>query len=198
MESDVRKAGRPRSFDPDEALERALMVFWQHGYDGASIAQLQEATSLSAPSLYRAFDSKERLFERAVQRYQEQYGFGIRSDLPLPDAVTEYLERAAREFTTEPGRGCLVSTGLLATSPDSKVAAAVVEAERDRALSSLRDRLHTAVVDGELDPAADVDGLARTLAALIQGMSVQARDGASSSQLLKIARAGVALVRANM
>ena len=189
MKSGVRKVGRPRSFDPDEALGRALLVFWEHGYDGASMATLQEATGLTAPALYRAFESKEHLFKLAVRRYQEQYGFAIRSDLPIAAAVSEYLHRAAREFTTDPGRGCLVSTGLLATSPDSTVAAAAVRAERDHALAMLRDRFTRAIDHSELPEETDAEGLARTVAALIQGMSVQARDGAGYAQLTKIARA---------
>ena len=81
----MRKAGRPRTFDPEQALHRALMVFWERGYEGASMTALQEATGLTAPQLYRAFDSKERLFKRAVRLYQEEYGFGIRPGIPLAD-----------------------------------------------------------------------------------------------------------------
>ncbi len=192
----TRKPGRPRSFDPGEALHRALLVFWEHGYEGASMTLLQEATGLTAPQLYRAFDSKEHLFERAVHRYQEQYGFALDSDLPLTAAVGEYLDRAAREFTTDPGRGCLVSTGLLATGRDAEVAAAVVRAERDHALDSLRERVANAVERGELPDGADVTGIARTIGALIQGMSVQARDGADYEELARIATAARTLLSA--
>ncbi|MCG7254925.1 TetR/AcrR family transcriptional regulator [Corynebacterium sp. CCUG 71335] len=179
----MRKAGRPRTFDPEQALHRALMVFWERGYEGASMTALQEATGLTAPQLYRAFDSKERLFKRAVRLYQEEYGFGIRPDIPLADAVIEYLDRAAREFTTEPGLGCLVSTGLLATGQDAEAAAAICRAERDQALTGLRQRMTDAIADGELPETTDVTGLARTIGALIQGMSVQARDGAAYEDL---------------
>ena len=159
------------------------MVFWERGYEGASMTALQEATGLTAPQLYRAFDSKERLFKRAVRLYQEEYGFGIRPDIPLADAVIEYLDRAAREFTTEPGLGCLVSTGLLATGQDAEAAAAICRAERDQALTGLRQRMTDAIADGELPETTDVTGLARTIGALIQGMSVQARDGAAYEDL---------------
>ncbi|QEH92115.1 TetR/AcrR family transcriptional regulator [Dermacoccus abyssi] len=176
-------SGRPRSFDPDEALQRALMTFWAHGYEGASMKLLQEATGLSAPQLYRAFESKERLFESAVALYQEEYGFGVADSLPVIDALTDYLDRAAREFTSEPGLGCLVSTGLLTTGRDAEAAAAVVRAERDQALTALSTRLAKAVADGELSESVDVRGLTRTIGALIQGMSVQARDGATREDL---------------
>lgn len=185
----MRKAGRPRTFDPDEALHRALMVFWERGYEGASMTALQEATGLTAPQLYRAFESKERLFERAVRLYQDEYGFGLRPDLPLTEAVIEYLDRAAREYTTEPGLGCLVSTGLLATGQDAEAAAATCRAERDQALTGLRQRMTEAITKGELPETADVAGLSRTVGALIQGMSVQARDGAGYEDLAHIVTA---------
>lgn len=183
MEKVRKQVGRPRSFNPDEALHRALMTFWAHGYEGASMTLLQEATGLSAPQLYRAFESKERLFEKAVELYQQEYGFGVSDNLPVIDALTDYLDRAAREFTTEPGLGCLVSTGLLTTGRDADAAAAVVRAERDQALEALSARLAKAVADGELREGVDVHGLTRTIGALIQGMSVQARDGATREDL---------------
>lgn len=190
----TRKTGRPRTFDPDQALHRALMVFWERGYEGASMAALQEATGLTAPQLYRAFESKERLFEQAVRLYQDEYGFGIRADAPLAEAVVEYLDRAAREFTTEPGLGCLVSTGLLATGHDAQAAAAICRAERDHALTDLRQRIIDAVVQGELPETTDVEGLSRTIGALIQGMSVQARDGAEREELAHIVTAAQTLL----
>ena len=190
----MRKAGRPRTFDPEQALHRALMVFWERGYEGASMTALQEATGLTAPQLYRAFDSKERLFERAVRLYQEEYGFGIRPGIPLADAVIEYLDRAAREFTTEPGLGCLVSTGLLATGQDAEAAAAICRAERDQALTGLRERITDAIARGELSETVDAAGLSRAIGAMIQGMSVQARDGAGYAELSPIVNAARAML----
>jgi AcrR family transcriptional regulator len=193
----MRKAGRPRTFDPDEVLHRALMVFWERGYEGASMTALQEATGLTAPQLYRAFESKERLFERAVRLYQDEYGFRIRPDIPLAEAVLEYLDRAAREFTEEPGRGCLVSTGLLATGHDARAAAAICRAERDHALTSLRQVVADAIAQGELPRTTDVEGLSRTIGALIQGMSVQARDGAGYEELARIVDAAQTMLAAS-
>lgn len=182
----IRKAGRPRAFDVDEALHKALLVFWDRGYEGASLAVLQEATGLTAPQLYRAFESKERLYERAVQLYQTVYGFGIPSEIPLTEGVVEYLDRAAREFTAKPGLGCFISSGSLATGEDAQAAAAICRAERKHALTELRRRMTKAVEQGELPKTADVEGLSRSIGALIQGMSVQARDGASYEDLAHV------------
>lgn len=193
----VRKAGRPPTFDPDEALRRALMVFWERGYEGTSMAALQEAAGLTAPQLYRAFESKERLFERVVRLYQDEYGFGVRRDVPLVEAVVEYLDRAAREFTSDPGRGCLVSTGLLATGEEAGAAAAICRAERESALAALESRIADAVARGEIPGTVDAVGLSRTLGALIQGMSVQARDGASYEDLAGVVTAARTLLAAS-
>lgn len=195
MESS-RKVGRPRTFDPEEALERALHVFWEHGYEGASVTLLQEATGLTAPQLYRAFTSKEHLFQLAVQHYQQRYGFAPDPDLPFAQSIAEFLDRAAREFTTEPGRGCLVSTGLLATGRHAEVAAAVVRAEREQALAGLLARIRTAQEAGEVPSTTDAEGLARTIGALVQGMSVQARDGAGYPALSAVASTARALLPA--
>jgi len=192
----VRTRGRPRSFDPDAALRRALIAFWEHGYEGASIAVLQEATGLTAPALYRAFGSKERLFELAVRRYQAEFGLAVRTDLPVLDALVDYLDRAAREFPEEPGRGCLVTTGLLASGENAEAAAQLVRAERQQALARLREMISAGIAQGELAPDTDADALARSIGALIQGMSVQARDGAGREDLEKIAMAAEVLLRA--
>ncbi|MEW2378057.1 helix-turn-helix domain-containing protein [Micromonospora sp. NPDC047812] len=194
MEPLTRRAGRPRSFDPDVALDTALAQFWEHGYEGASLARLQEATGLTAPALYRAFGSKEQLFEQAVKRYQDKQGFALNDELPFRRAVAEYLTRAAREFTTGPGRGCMISTGMLATSPDAHVAAEAVRIERERALDMIRNRCDDALEQGELPEGTDTESLARALAAVIQGMSVQARDGADTRQLEGLAEAAMAVI----
>lgn len=190
-------AGRPRAFDPDVALHQALMVFWNHGYEGASMAMLLEATGLTAPQVYRAFGSKEQLFEHAVRLYQEEFSFGIDQDQSLVEGVADFLDKAAREFTTKPGLGCLVSTGLLATGQDAASAAAIVRVEREHALEGVESRVARAVSDGELSEGTDVEGLARTIGALIQGMSVQARDGASYEELARIVRVAGLLCEPN-
>ncbi|MCL6422590.1 TetR/AcrR family transcriptional regulator [Brachybacterium sp. JHP9] len=194
MEQMTRAPGRPRSFDLAQALHDALLTFWKHGYEGTSVARLQAATGLTAPALYRAFGSKEELFRSAVDRYQEQYGFGLAAGVPFRSAVAAYLRRAAHEFTTEPGLGCLISTGLLASGPDSRVSAEVVRAERKKALADIRSRCQAAVDSGELPESTDIAGLSRAIAAVIQGMSVQARDGATEIDLLGLGESAIRLI----
>lgn len=190
----MRKPGRPRSFDPDHALHEALMTFWRYGFEGASMSRLQAAMGLTAPALYRAFGSKDELFKQAVAQYQRQYGFGIQEGVPVRDAIGAYLRTAAQEFVSEPGLGCLVSTGVLASGPDAQVSAAVIRAEREKALADIRARCQAAVRSGELPGLTDVDGLSRAIAAVIQGMSVQARDGATEADLSRLADAALRMI----
>lgn len=194
MEQPISKPGRPRSFDPDHALHEALMTFWRYGYEGASLSRLQAAMGLTAPALYRAFGSKDELFKQAVAQYQRQHGFGIQEGVPIRDAIGAYLRTAAQEFATEPGLGCLVSTGVLASGPDAQVPAAVVRAEREKALEDIRARFQTGVRSGELPGLTDVDGLSRAIAAVIQGMSVQARDGATERDLNRLGDAALRML----
>lgn len=192
----MRKPGRPRSFDTDRALQDALMTFWRYGYEGASMSRLQAAMGLTAPALYRAFGSKEELFKQAVSEYQRKYGFGIQEGVPIQDAIRAYLRTAAREFAAEPGLGCLVSTGTLTSGPDAQVSAALIRAEREKALADIRARCQAAVRSGELPGQSDVDGLSRAIAAVIQGMSVQARDGATREDLERLAQAALRMIPA--
>ena len=112
----MRRAGRPRTFDPDEALHRALMVFWERGYEGASMIVLQEATGLTAPQLYRAFESKERLFERDVLIGKGQLkmlagpavGYGEGNRHP----IVQKLAHATQELGVRTGDGRLAHVKL--------------------------------------------------------------------------------------
>ena len=97
--------GRPRGFDAAEALDKALHVFWQRGYEGTSLSDLTEAMGINRPSLYAAFGNKEELFRRALDRYAEKGpGAVYRKALaePTARAVVERLLKGVAEFFTEP------------------------------------------------------------------------------------------------
>ncbi len=176
--------GRPRSFELGDVLDKAMTVFWRHGYEGASLGRLQAATGLTPPSIYNAFGSKEGLYEACLDRYRE--GPGARpvaalTEPPSKDAVRAFLVAAAHEFT-RPGRpaGCMISTAALTLSPDLTRIEEATAAHRTRTLALLEDYLRRA---GATEPRT----MARFFGAIIQGMSVQARDGASEEELAAVA-----------
>lgn len=186
-----RGRGRPREFDRGEALQRAMTVFWARGYEGASIADLTEAMGITAPSLYGAFTSKAGLYEEALAHYQRTRG-SLGPDVWAEPAARGFiqalLEGAVRAFTdSRHPPGCMISTAVLHCAAENQPVARHVAGLREATLERLRERLERAVTEGELPAATDAEALARFYGALLQGMSVQARDGADAAALRKIA-----------
>jgi AcrR family transcriptional regulator len=188
-----RARGRPRSFDRDKALLAAMRVFRERGYEGATLADLQEAMGgISPPSLYAAFGSKEALFKEAVSRYVEATGHAGRCALEAPDTSTrdaiEQVMRASVAGMTKRGepRGCLLVLGALnCTSDDADGAAASDHLHRLRRASyrTIADRIRRGIREGDVPRGTDPESLATFVAAFINGLSVLARDGASRAAL---------------
>lgn len=189
-----RSAGRPREFDREEALQTAMKIFWRYGFEGTSTAQLTAAMGIAQPSLYVAFGSKEALYMEALDYYRERYsGFlteTMSADLPLRAAVETMLLRAAKQFACNDIHppGCMVATGALQSGDAcASIQESLLRHRRD-AKALIRDRLESGRKAGELPAKTDVSALAAYLAMVIQGMAVQARDGASLPMLNKLAR----------
>jgi AcrR family transcriptional regulator len=185
-----RGRGRPRSFDRETALEKAILAFWERGYEGTSVADLTEVMGIGAPSLYAAFGDKRSLFEEVVTAYGTRYGsFGDRAlteERTARAAVARMLREAAAEYT-EPGRphGCLViHAATNCTTPEVEDS---LRERRNANIAAIESRISAAVAAGELPADADAAALARHTGALIQGMSQQARDGATKEQLEAVA-----------
>jgi AcrR family transcriptional regulator len=190
------RTGRPRSFDRDEALERAIAVFWEHGYDASSIALLTKAIGIGTPSLYAAFGDKRALFFEALDRYLRTYGaFTARALAEETDArnAVERLLREAAAAYTRPDRpqGCLLITAATNCSPQSADIAARLRELRTIGARALEDKIATAVRTGDVPADTDTHALATFYAAVLQGMSAQARDGASKTDLEQIAEAAL-------
>lgn len=180
--------GRPRSFDSDAALDRALEVFWRQGYEGTAISDLTKAMGINnAPSLYNAFGSKEQLFVKVLDRYADGPARYIREafDQPTARAAVGALLHGAADATTDPGhpRGCITVQGGLACSPGAEPARDELAARRAAGEAALRERLQRARANGEIPAGADPDGLARYFTAIYQGIAVQAASGATREQL---------------
>ncbi|MEV0398797.1 TetR/AcrR family transcriptional regulator [Actinoallomurus sp. NPDC050550] len=190
------RTGRPRSFDRDKALEGAIAVFWEHGYDATSIALLTSALGIGAASLYAAFGDKRALFLESLDRYIRTYGaFTQRALAEEPnarDAVERLLREAAAAYTRpDRPRGCLLITAATNCSPQSADIAAHLRDLRAAGTRALEDKIAAAVRAGELPARTDAHALATFCSAVIQGMSAQARDGATRTDLERIAEAAL-------
>jgi AcrR family transcriptional regulator len=187
--------GRPREFDPDEVLETALELFWEHGFDGVSISALTDATGINRRSLYAAFGSKEELFGKAVQRYLDGPGGLVAKALHQPTAcaVARTLLHGAADAYTDPGRprGCLLVHGALAAGEDADAIRVDLAQQRDADVVALARRFDEAQAAGELR-GVNTLVLSRWINAVCQGLSVQARSGATREELHEVAHRALA------
>lgn len=179
----TRKVGRPLSFDRDAALHSAMLVFWRHGYEASSVADLTAAMGIGAPSLYAAFGDKKALFRAAVQRYLAgpvTAASLIAKAASGREAALSLLQAAAVRFTgADTPPGCLLATGAISCSE----AAADVQGE----LAAIR-RDTEACLCAKLaaDGLRNAEVRAAHVVAVIQGLSTLARDGASRDRLLAV------------
>lgn len=160
----MAKRGRPCGFDREQALRRALDVFWEAGYEGATMAALKEAMGgICAPSMYAAYGSKEALFRSAVELYLSQECQLSKGAFALPTAresIAALLESAAVSYTTEgKPRGCLVDLSTTNFSPANKGVEDYLRDHRRRAARLLRERFARGVADGDVPAGADLDAL---------------------------------------
>jgi AcrR family transcriptional regulator len=186
----VRQRGRPPAFDHDEALNKAMHVFWSHGYEGSSMAALTEAMGINKPSLYGAFGSKEELFRKVVQQYLAGPVAYIGAALSEPTAyrTVEKLLTTSAEFLTrdQNPRGCMVIQGALTCGEGAELIQQELRTRRSAYEDGLRLRFERARAEGDLPPDESPAKLAKYVATIHQGMSVQATSGASKSELLEV------------
>ncbi|MEY9488559.1 AcrR family transcriptional regulator [Streptomyces calvus] len=193
----TRKApvGRPRGFDADEALERAMLVFWEQGYEGASLTDLTTAMGITRTSMYAAFGNKEQLFRKALERYTEgpaSYAARAMEQPSAKEVATAFLAGSVRA-TTRPGcpAGCLGVQGSLAAGESGRAAQDALIAWRDDGRLRLRQRFQRAVDEGDLPADADPELLARYLMTVANGIAVQAAGGATHNELQQVADAAL-------
>jgi AcrR family transcriptional regulator len=182
--------GRPRAFDADLALDRALAIFWRHGYEGASLPALTKAMGINRPSLYAAFGNKEALFRKAVERYQHGPAGYTRTALKQPTAreVVEALLAGSVALLTRPRnpRGCLMVQGALACGENADRVRQELASRRAAGVAAIRRRFQRAISEGDLPANADTSALARFVATVMHGLAVQAASGASRNELLRV------------
>ncbi|HLL64415.1 MAG TPA: TetR/AcrR family transcriptional regulator [Micromonosporaceae bacterium] len=191
-----RRRGRPRTFDRERALAVAMREFWHRGFEPVSVAELTAAMGITPPSLYAAFGDKKTLFREVVDRYQQTYGAfftaALDAEVSTREGVARALHAAAVEYT-HPDRpaGCLVISAAVNCTPGSADIATLLREHRIANSTALRARIKADVAAGRLPTCTDSAGLAALVGAVLQGMSQQARDGASTAELLGVADAAM-------
>lgn len=186
-DSQFSSVGRPRAFDPDTALEKAMQVFWQQGYEGTSLSDLTEAMGINRPSLYAAFGNKEELFLKVLDRYGSGPVAYVMCALDEPTArqVVEKLLRESAALMGDPEhpRGCMAVQGILCGGQGTGY---VLEHARSRRVAmqrKIQERFERAQAEGDLSAAAGAADLARHVVMIINGLSIQASNGASAEEL---------------
>lgn len=192
MKTSTRKKGRPVKFDRAQALDQAMLCFWQSGYEGTSMSVLTQAMGMNAPSIYAAFGDKKSLFLKAVGLYltgQEN----DRASFQLPEAtqarsvVETLLSGVIERYTGEDTPpGCLVGTSALSVSEGSLDIKQALAHVRHTMEAKLEKRIQQDIEKGVLPPDTLATGLATFISATIQGISTLARDGASREKLIHV------------
>jgi len=196
-----RPRGRPKGFIPDEALDRAVEMFWEHGYEGVDVDRIARAVNVTKPALYRAFGDKSTLLLRAVERYGITYGAPImaafQAEADIHKAVTAFCEATVNTATGNARCGCMMAAAALGQSERVTEIRSCVA----KALTAFADifakRFEKEMKAGRLTrtPSAKVRG--RALVDLMVGMQLRAKTGIAREQLLQDARSYVPLILGN-
>ena len=181
-------AGRPRSFDKDDALKKAMYVFWEKGYEGTTMADLIQSIGMKAPSIYAAFGNKDAIFKEVVQSYLPIVVNGQRKALnsspKIYDAVEATLKACVSLYTGKDNpHTCLVMTGAINTAPEHTEHVETLRALREDYKGAWKKRFEMAKTDRQLTDRAKPSELAEYFTTLIQGMTIKAKDGATEDEL---------------
>jgi len=183
--------GRPREFDSDLALQRAMEVFWEQGFEGASLTDLTAAMGISRTSMYAAFGNKEELFAKALQRYVDgPASYGLKAlQKPAAKEVAVAILKGAIKTTTNANApaGCLTVQGSLAAGGAAREIRDMLAAWRNESVARLTERFRRAADEGDLPDDVDAGVLARYIITVSNGIAVQAASGASRADLNRVA-----------
>ncbi|MCL2899696.1 TetR/AcrR family transcriptional regulator [Brenneria tiliae] len=192
--------GRPRSFDRDAALERAMEIFWAKGFEAPQLAELMSAMGINPPSFYAAFGSKEALYREALDLYLSTVGAGsmkVLAETPDVRAAIKSMLLASLEvaLASPSSGGCMVSLGLFNCQEQNAPLRDHMRELRRSTERLIRQRLERGIADGELPTQTDTARLATYFSTIIQGISLQAQDGTARETLLGLVETAMAALR---
>jgi len=196
--SPKRPRGRPKGFIPDEALDRAVEMFWEHGYEGVDVERIARAVNVTKPALYRAFGDKSTLLLKAVERYAITYGAPImaafQAEPDIHKAVTSFCEAAVNTASGEARGGCMMVAAALGQSERVTEIRSYLAKGLAASADIFAKRFEQEMKAGRLPrtPSAKVRG--RALVDLMKGLQLRARAGIAREQLLQDARSYVPLI----
>jgi AcrR family transcriptional regulator len=187
----MTEKGRPRAFDRDEALGKAMQVFWAQGYEGASMGELTEAMGINKPSLYAAFGCKEALFREAVQYYNSVEGAALTQAMETGSTARAAVEAVLRinagtyaSAGTPPG--CMIVLASMLGTQENAEVRGFLAAMRKEGQLGLSRRIERGIREKDVPAKADAAKLAAYYTTVIHGLSIQALDGAPAQELQSI------------
>jgi AcrR family transcriptional regulator len=189
------KIGRPRAFIHEEALNEAMLAFWEYGFETTSMSLLAKRMNMNAPSIYATFGDKKNLFLKALDKYVGNLA-DIKTFIDQSpsafDAANNLLQNSAKRFTEKnTPNGCMLASSIATGSAESADVQAIASKIRSRIEGFLKDRIQRDQENKILPKSVSSEGLAGLTISTIQGMSVLARDGASRKKLLQIVDAAM-------
>ncbi|EAR7014215.1 TetR family copper-responsive transcriptional repressor ComR [Salmonella enterica] len=189
-----KSRGRPKVFDREAALDKAMTLFWQHGYEATSLADLVEATGAKAPTLYAEFTNKEGLFRAVLDRYITRFASKHEAQLfceekSVESALEDYFTEIAACFTsTDTSAGCFMINTSATLAASSRDIARTVKSRHAMQEQTLIQFLRQRQERGEIPAHCNPQALAEYINCILQGMSISAREGATFEQLMQITR----------
>jgi AcrR family transcriptional regulator len=186
VQKSKKPPGRPRAFDVNQALDKAMNVFWRQGYDGTNLDELETAMEIARPSLYRAFGDKRALFLRCLSHYADTVAgsclLALRSGSNLSEGLHAFFRQAAENVSSSHGIGCMIA--CVATSVDDPEVREFLKRSSAAVQHAVADRLRQGIADAELPPEFPVDQQARRAFDLMIALGFRGRSGEDRDTLL--------------
>jgi len=196
--SEPKRRGRPRAYDPAQALARAADTFWKAGYAGTSLDDLSEATGMNRPSLYAAFGDKRDLYLKTLEHYREKSRALARAaladDPPLRVFLKRFYDKALELYLDDGPRGCYsIGTAATVAAVDDQVRAFLADSMRSTD-SFLKHQIEKAKQRGEIAQEADPAALAYLASGTLHTLAVRARAGLPRKELDALADAAIGVI----